>query len=61
MPAFVHPHLNVRLNYDFSVTPTKLLHLGAGLQKIYFTNDTPWQNFDQQKELGIAQPAGANT
>jgi len=50
---------NVRLNYDFSVTPTKLLHLGAGLQKTYFTNDTPWQNFDQQKELGIAQPAGA--
>jgi hypothetical protein len=49
----------VRLNYDFSLTPTKLLHLGAGLQRIYFTNDTPWQNFDQQKELGIAQPAGA--
>ncbi len=49
---------NVRLNYDFSVTPTKLLHLGAGLQKSYFTNDTPWQNFDQLKELGIPQPAG---
>jgi hypothetical protein len=52
---------NVRLNYDFSVTPTKLLHLGVGLQKTYFTNDTNWQNFDQQKELGMAQPAGATT
>jgi hypothetical protein len=50
---------NLRLNYDFSLTPTKLLHLGAGIQKTYFANDTPWQNFDQQKELGIAQAAGA--
>jgi hypothetical protein len=50
---------NVRLNYDFSLTPTKLLHFGVGVQKTIFANDTPWQNFDQQKELGMAQPAGA--
>jgi hypothetical protein len=52
---------NVRLNYDFSVTPTKLLHLGAGLQKTIFSTHTPWQDFDQQTELGMAQPAGADT
>jgi hypothetical protein len=50
----------LRLNYDFSLAPTKMLHFGAGVQKIYFTNDSPFQNFNQQKELGIAQPAGAN-
>jgi hypothetical protein len=50
---------NVRLNYDFALAPTKLLHFGAGLQKTFFSNDSPWQNFDQQTELGMAQPAGA--
>jgi hypothetical protein len=47
------------LNYDFTLAPTKLLHFGAGVQKTYFSNDTPWQNFNQQTELGMAQPAGA--
>ena len=50
---------SARLNYDFTLAPTKLLHLGAGFQKTYFSNDTPWQNFNQQTELGMAQPAGA--
>jgi hypothetical protein len=50
----------VRLNYEFSLTPTKLLHLGAGIQKIVFTNDAPFTDFDQQKELGIPQPAGTD-
>ncbi len=48
----------VRLNYDVSVTPTKLLHLGAGLHTLFWRDDSTTGNYDQQKELGIAQPAG---
>ncbi|MBP1608507.1 MAG: TonB-dependent receptor [Acidobacteria bacterium] len=46
----------VRLNYDFSLTPTKLLHLGAGYQVVRFFQDA--KPFDQQ-EIGLPQPKGA--
>ncbi len=49
----------VRLNYSLTLTPTVLLYLGAGLQFTDFWNASPFQNFDQQKELGIPQPKGA--
>jgi hypothetical protein len=49
----------VRLNYDYSLTPTKLLHLGAGLHTLFWRDDSTTGNYDQQKELGIAQPPGA--
>jgi hypothetical protein len=31
-----------RANYDYTVTPTVLLHLGAGYSYIYFYDDGPW-------------------
>ncbi len=49
----------LRLNYNLTVTPTVLLALGAGLQFTDFYNRTPFQDYDQQKELGIPQPKGA--
>jgi hypothetical protein len=58
MLSYIRTH-TVRLNYDFTLAPNKLLHIGAGLQRLYFTNDSTFPNFNQQKELGIAQPAGA--
>ncbi len=51
----------VRLNYDITLTPTKLLHLGAGLQKVRFSQDSPFQDFNQQTEYGMAQPKGVDT
>ena len=58
--ALTYDRVNtVRLNYDFTITPTMLLHLGAGLQQLKFTNDHPYQNYDQQTEIGIPQPKGA--
>jgi len=53
--------MNVRLNYDFSVTPTKTIASRRRPSKSIFSNHTPWQDFDQQTELGMAQPAGADT
>jgi hypothetical protein len=49
----------VRLNYEISLTPTKLLHLGAGIHTLFWRDDTPMGDYDQHKELGIAQAAGA--
>jgi hypothetical protein len=50
----------VRLNYDINLTPTKLLHLGAGIHTLYWRDDASSGDYDQQKELGIAQPSGIN-
>jgi len=36
----------IRLNYDRIVTPTLLLHLGAGWQRVNFFDDAPFQSFD---------------
>jgi hypothetical protein len=57
--SLVRSH-SFRLNYDFSLTPTKLLHLGVGLQFMDFWNAPAFKNFDQQKEIGMAQPKGAD-
>jgi hypothetical protein len=36
----------VRLNYDRILSPTLLLHLGAGWQRVNFFDDAPFQSFD---------------
>ena len=42
-----------RLNYDHTLTPTKLLHMGIGYQTDYFTDDTATVNYDAEKNLGL--------
>ena len=42
-----------RLNYDHTLSPTLLLHLGLGYQKNHLWDDTPVTNFDALKELGL--------
>jgi len=42
-----------RLNFDRSVTPTLLLHMGAGYQQNYFSDDSPVLNYDAEKDLGL--------
>jgi hypothetical protein len=49
----------MRINYDFNLTPTKLLHLGAGLHTLFWRDDMPTGDYDQQAKLGLPQPAGA--
>lgn len=44
---------NVRLNYDNSLTPTLLLHIGAGYLDNDFRDDAPVTSFDAEKELGL--------
>jgi hypothetical protein len=36
----------VRLNYDRILSPTLLLHLGAGWQRVNFFDDAPFQGLD---------------
>src|SRR5215469_14879127 len=36
----------IRLNYDHSITPTLLLHLGAGWQRVRFDDHAPFTSFD---------------
>ncbi|MBZ5632512.1 MAG: TonB-dependent receptor [Acidobacteriia bacterium] len=42
-----------RLNYDHTLSPTLLLHIGLGYQKNHLFDDTPVTNFDAFKELGL--------
>jgi hypothetical protein len=46
--TFIHSKI-LRLNYDYSMTPTVLLHLGAGFQQINFIDDSPYTTFDALK------------
>jgi hypothetical protein len=41
------------LSFDQTITPTLLLHLGAGVQNLVFKDPTNDTNFDQLKELGL--------
>jgi hypothetical protein len=43
----------VRVNYDYTVTPRLLLHLGAGWNDSDFRLDAKVNNFDALKELGL--------
>lgn len=42
-----------RLNFDYALSPTTLLHLGAGYQSTEFKYEPPIKSFDVFKELGI--------
>ncbi len=56
MPQDVQAY-TTRLNFDQTLAPTMILHLGAGLQNLSFIDQVKQANFDQLKELGLP---GAN-
>ncbi len=50
--TFIESH-NERLNFDYTLTPTMLLHVGAGYLHNDFKDDAPTKNFDVLGTLGI--------
>jgi carboxypeptidase family protein/TonB-dependent receptor-like protein len=50
--TFIHSHVE-RLNYDLTVSPTLLLHLGAGYQQNNFFDDAPILNFNAAATYGL--------
>jgi len=50
--TFIHSHVE-RLNYDYTISPTMLLHLGAGYQQNNFFDDAPILNFDAASVFGL--------
>ena len=50
--TFIWAHTQ-RLNLDYNLAPTKLLHLGAGYADNYFTDDPPVLSYDAATELGL--------
>ncbi len=53
--TFIYNHTE-RLNYDYTLSPTLLLHLGAGFQHNSFNDDAPVLDFDPVTQLGIPGP-----
>jgi hypothetical protein len=43
-----------RLNFDYTMTPTMLLHIGAGYQTNYFLDDPGTTNYDALANLGLS-------
>lgn len=50
--SFTYSHVE-RLNYDQTLSPTLLLHIGAGYQHEDFKDNAPTLNFDPERELGL--------
>jgi Carboxypeptidase regulatory-like domain len=50
--SFIHSHVE-RLNYDHTLTPTMLLHVGVGYQQNNFFDDAPVTNFNAATTLGL--------
>ncbi len=50
--TFIHSHVE-RLNYDMTLSPTLLLHLGAGYQQNNFFDDAPITNFNAAQTYGL--------
>jgi len=50
--TFINSHV-YRLNFEHTLTPTLLLHLGAGYQDSYFSDNVVILNYDSQKQLGL--------
>jgi len=50
--TFIHSKI-FRLNYDHTLTPTMLLHLGAGYQQNNFFDDAPVLNYNAAQQLGL--------
>jgi hypothetical protein len=42
-----------RLNFDYTLTPTMLFHLGGGYQTDHFTDDPGTTDYDIEKNLGL--------
>ncbi|HEY7337960.1 MAG TPA: TonB-dependent receptor [Bryobacteraceae bacterium] len=42
-----------RLNYEHTLTPTVLLHFGAGFQDIFFNDNAPVLDYNSQQQLGL--------
>jgi hypothetical protein len=53
--TFIHSWV-VRANYDRTISPTILLHLGAGYQHLFFNQDPPTRNFNPTTALGLQGP-----
>ncbi|HEV3334498.1 MAG TPA: TonB-dependent receptor [Bryobacteraceae bacterium] len=50
--TFIH-HKIFRLNYDHTLTPTLLAHVGAGYQQLNFFDDAPYLNFNESQITGL--------
>jgi len=50
--SYIHSQAE-RLNYDFTVSPTMLLHIGAGYQQNNFFDDAPTIGYDAATSLGL--------
>ena len=48
----VYSHIE-RLNYNYTISPTLLLHAGVGYQHLFFNNDAPDVNYNAAQELGL--------
>jgi hypothetical protein len=51
--TFIHSK-TFRFNYDHTLTPTLLLHLGAGYTQLNFFDDAPYLTFDAQQQIGMS-------
>jgi len=51
--TFIHSKI-FRVNYDHTLTPTVLLHVGAGYQQLNFFDDAPYQSFNALSQIGLA-------
>ena len=59
--TFIESHTE-RINFDYTLTPTLLLHLGAGFQSNDFKDASPVTDYDVAGQLGIKGAArGPNT
>ncbi len=50
--TFIHSHVE-RLNYDYTLSPTMLLHVGVGYQQNNFFDDAPVLNYNASTALGL--------
>jgi hypothetical protein len=50
--TFIHSHVE-RANYDYTISPTMLLHFGAGYQQNNFFDDAPILNFNAAQTFGL--------
>ena len=50
--TFIHSHVE-RLNYDHTLTPTLLLHVGVGYQQNNFFDDAPELHYNAEQSLGL--------
>ena len=42
-----------RANFDYTISPTRLLHLGAGYTQYNFNDNSPVLDYDSEKSLGL--------